>query len=102
VEVDNCHRRFGCFDLGGWPPAGVARRHCGFAHDAHGRAGVYPRAPSDAANVPVIMASGRVEEKVRDELLTLGVKVFLDKPFTKGQLVEAIKSLLSPKQPDEL
>jgi PAS domain S-box-containing protein len=47
-------------------------------------------------DIPVVMASGRLEDRVKDELATLGVKVFLDKPFTEGQLVEALKKLLLP------
>jgi PAS domain S-box-containing protein len=45
-------------------------------------------------DIPVIMASGRMDPKVRDELLTLNVKTFLDKPFTEIQLATVLQEIL--------
>ena len=45
-------------------------------------------------DIPVIMASGRMDSKVRDELLTLNVKTFLDKPFTEMQLATLLQEIL--------
>jgi CheY-like chemotaxis protein len=46
-------------------------------------------------DIPIVVASGRLEEKEKAELKTLGVTAYLDKPFTEGQLAEALKNLLA-------
>ena len=48
--------------------------------------------------IPVIVASGQLEEAVAGEFKTLGVSARLDKPFTEGQLAEALKNLLAPTE----
>jgi|GEM_PF-635640 len=48
-------------------------------------------------DIPVIVASGRMEEALAVEFKTLGVTTRLDKPFTQPQLAEALKNLLAPK-----
>jgi two-component system cell cycle sensor histidine kinase/response regulator CckA len=45
--------------------------------------------------VPVVVASGRMEEAVAAEFKSLGVTSRLDKPFTEAQLAEALRKLLS-------
>jgi CheY-like chemotaxis protein len=47
-------------------------------------------------NIPVVIASGRLEERAMEDFKTLGVTQFLDKPFTEGQLVDVLKNILSP------
>jgi len=47
-------------------------------------------------NMPVIVTSGLVAEKLAVELTTLGVEQTLLKPFTHGQLVRAIHNVLRP------
>lgn len=47
--------------------------------------------------IPVVVASGRMEDAVAGEFKTLGVTSRLDKPFTEVQLAEALKNLLTPK-----
>ncbi|HTG44732.1 MAG TPA: response regulator, partial [Verrucomicrobiae bacterium] len=47
--------------------------------------------------IPVVLASGRMDDALVEEFKALGVTYRLDKPFTEGQLVEALKSLLAPK-----
>jgi len=47
-------------------------------------------------DIPIAVASGRMEEKEKAEFAALNVKVFLNKPFTQGQLAEALRSLLEP------
>ncbi len=47
-------------------------------------------------DIPVVVASGRVDDAVADEFRQLGVSVRLDKPFTEAQLAQALKRLLSP------
>ncbi len=46
--------------------------------------------------IPIIIASGQLEESVAAEFKTLGVSARLDKPFTEGQLAEALRNLLAP------
>ena len=48
-------------------------------------------------DIPVIVASGRMEEALAVEFKTLGVTTRLDKPFTQPQLAEALQNLLAPK-----
>lgn len=45
-------------------------------------------------DVPVVMASGRVDDVLLDELNALGVRDRLDKPFTEVQLAKTLKPLL--------
>jgi two-component system cell cycle sensor histidine kinase/response regulator CckA len=47
--------------------------------------------------LPVLVASGRMEEAVAEEFKSLGVTKRLDKPFTELQLAEALRSLLPGK-----
>ena len=46
-------------------------------------------------NVPVVVASGRVDEAVASELLRLGVTRRLDKPFTQAQLARELRAVFS-------
>jgi two-component system, cell cycle sensor histidine kinase and response regulator CckA len=46
-------------------------------------------------DIPVVLASGRVDEAVADELRKLGVVVRLDKPFTEEQLARALRTALA-------
>jgi CheY-like chemotaxis protein len=48
-------------------------------------------------DLPVVVASGRMDDAVAGELKTLGVTSLLDKPFTEVQLAEALKNLLAAK-----
>lgn len=48
-------------------------------------------------DIPVVVASGRMEDAVAEEFKTLGVTARLDKPFTEAQLMEALRNLLAPK-----
>ncbi len=48
-------------------------------------------------DVPIVVASGRMEDALAEEFKTLGVTTRLDKPFTEVQLAEALKHLLAPK-----
>jgi signal transduction histidine kinase/ActR/RegA family two-component response regulator len=48
-------------------------------------------------DIPIMVASGRMEDTVVEEFKSLGVTRFLDKPFTEEQLAEALKNLLAPK-----
>ena len=48
-------------------------------------------------DIPVMVASGRMEDAVAGEFKTLGVTSRLDKPFTEVQLAEALKNLPVPK-----
>ena len=48
-------------------------------------------------DIPVVVASGRMEDAVAWELRALGVFSRLDKPFTEIQLAEVLKNLLAPK-----
>jgi len=45
--------------------------------------------------IPVVLASGRMDEAVAEELKTLGVVRCLDKPFTEVQLAEVLKGFLA-------
>jgi two-component system, cell cycle sensor histidine kinase and response regulator CckA len=46
-------------------------------------------------DIPVVLASGRVDEASSDELRKLGVVVRLDKPFTEAQLAQALRTALA-------
>ncbi len=48
-------------------------------------------------DIPVLVASGRMDDAVAEEFETLGVTNRLDKPFTEAQLAEALKNLLAPQ-----
>ena len=48
-------------------------------------------------DIPIIVASGRMEEAAALEFKGLGVKIFLDKPFTEPKLAEVLQSLLAPQ-----
>jgi len=46
-------------------------------------------------DIPIAVASGRLENAVAEEFKTLGVTRRLDKPFTEAQLAETLKHLLA-------
>ena len=48
-------------------------------------------------DIPVVVASGRMEDPQAAEMKALGVTHRLDKPFTEGQLAEVLQDILSPK-----
>ncbi|MDZ4288127.1 MAG: response regulator, partial [Prosthecobacter sp.] len=48
-------------------------------------------------DIPIMVASGRLEDAEAGEFKILGVTSRLDKPFTQTQLAEALKNLLAPK-----
>ncbi|WP_395732780.1 PAS domain S-box protein [Prosthecobacter sp.] len=48
-------------------------------------------------DIPVVVASGRMEDPQAAEMKALGVTHRLDKPFTEGQLAEVLHEILSPK-----
>ena len=48
-------------------------------------------------DIPVVVASGRMEDAMAGEFKTLGVTTRLDKPFTEVQLAEALRNLLAGK-----
>jgi PAS domain S-box-containing protein len=45
----------------------------------------------------IVVASGRLEERMGTEFTTLGVNGLLDKPFTQEQLIETLKAVLKKK-----
>jgi two-component system cell cycle sensor histidine kinase/response regulator CckA len=45
-------------------------------------------------NIPIILASGRVDDSVAKEFRAMGVTSRLDKPFTEVQLAEKLRTLL--------
>jgi PAS domain S-box-containing protein len=47
-------------------------------------------------HVPVVVASGRLEEQVAAEFKSLNVTHRLDKPFTEGQLAHMLQRMLAP------
>ena len=49
--------------------------------------------------VPVIVASGRLEPSMSNELRLLGVDVFLEKPFTREKLGRALREVLADRLP---
>jgi PAS domain S-box-containing protein len=48
-------------------------------------------------DIPVAVASGRMDDAVAAEFKTLGVTCRLNKPFAEDQLAETLKNLLAPK-----
>ena len=48
-------------------------------------------------DIPVVVASGRMDDAVAGEFKALGVTSRLDKPFTEAKLAEVLKNLLVPK-----
>ncbi|HRH98440.1 MAG TPA: PAS domain S-box protein, partial [Prosthecobacter sp.] len=48
-------------------------------------------------DIPVMVASGRPDDALAGEFKRLGVTGRLDKPFTEGQLAEALMQVLAPK-----
>ena len=48
-------------------------------------------------DVPIVVASGRMEDDEAEKLTALGVTGRLDKPFTQAELEEALKNLLATK-----
>ena len=48
-------------------------------------------------DIPVVVASGQMEDGLAGEFKALGVTSRLDKPFTEAQLAEVLKNLLAPK-----
>ncbi len=48
-------------------------------------------------DIPIVVASGRMEDTIIGEFKTLGVTTRLDKPFTESQLAEVLKNLPDPK-----
>jgi CheY-like chemotaxis protein len=55
------------------------------------------RRGSHCAAVPILMISGHGALNVGERARAAGVDAFLDKPFTLGQLRDAVKSLLLPR-----
>jgi PAS domain S-box-containing protein len=49
-------------------------------------------------DIPIILASGRVDDGVAKSFRALGVTARLDKPFTEVQLAEKLSALLTPAQ----
>lgn len=45
-------------------------------------------------NIPVILASGNIDQATLTQFNALGMTAFLNKPFTVGQLSETLESLL--------
>ena len=50
-------------------------------------------------DIPVIVASGRLDGGPAKELKRLGVTVLLDKPFTQTMLANALHAVIGPKDP---
>jgi CheY-like chemotaxis protein len=48
--------------------------------------------------IPIVVASGRMEEDDAAKLTARGVTSRLDKPFTQAQLAEALRNLLATKE----
>ena len=48
-------------------------------------------------DIPIVVASGRMDDAEDSELKVLGVTNRLNKPFTQAQLAEALKNLLAPE-----
>lgn len=47
--------------------------------------------------IPVVLASGRMDDPAKEEFKKLGVTIYLDKPFTEARLAEVLKSIFAPK-----
>jgi len=53
-------------------------------------------------DIPIILASGRIEGPLAAELKKLGITVTLDKPFTRFMLSQALQTaLLGPRRATE-
>jgi CheY-like chemotaxis protein len=48
-------------------------------------------------DIPIVLASGRLDDAAAGGFKALGVTSRLDKPFTENQLAEALKNVLAPK-----
>jgi CheY-like chemotaxis protein len=48
-------------------------------------------------DVPVVVASGRMEDPQAAEMKTLGVTHRLDKPFTEAQLTQVLQEVLAAR-----
>jgi len=48
-------------------------------------------------DIPVIVASGRLDGAPAKELKRLNITAVLDKPFTQGMLANALRTALGPK-----
>jgi CheY-like chemotaxis protein len=48
-------------------------------------------------DIPVMLASGRLEDALMGDFKTLGVTIRLDKPFTENQLADTLKQFLGPQ-----
>ena len=57
------------------------------------------REHADYANVPIIMITSRTADKHRNHALSLGVDVFLGKPFSEDELLRHVKSFASQRAP---
>lgn len=57
------------------------------------------REHADYSNVPIIMITSRTAEKHRNHALSLGVDVFLGKPFSEDDLLRHVKSFASQRAP---
>ena len=47
-------------------------------------------------DIPIVIASGRLDDAQAREFKALGAVSMLDKPFSEGQLAEALKKILAP------
>jgi two-component system, cell cycle sensor histidine kinase and response regulator CckA len=50
--------------------------------------------------LPVVLASGRLDSSLAQEFRRIGVQVILDKPFTQASLAEALRIALSRTEPE--
>ena len=57
------------------------------------------REHADFANVPIIMITSRTADKHRNHALSLGVDVFLGKPFSEDDLLRHVRSFASQRAP---
>ncbi|MDZ4817045.1 MAG: histidine kinase dimerization/phospho-acceptor domain-containing protein [Verrucomicrobiota bacterium] len=48
-------------------------------------------------DIPIVVASGRMEEHEQAHRKNLNVITYLHKPFTEGQLAEVLKTIFAPK-----
>jgi CheY-like chemotaxis protein len=51
----------------------------------------------EAPELPVILVSGLLEPRRREALLAAGARLFLAKPYTDEQLLEALHRVLPPR-----
>ncbi|PZR39347.1 MAG: response regulator [Azospira oryzae] len=49
-------------------------------------------------SIPVIMVTGSINPKAKEDCLAAGAKGYLEKPFDPPQLIEAINKVLKAKQ----